>query len=157
MLVPFMSMDFRKYQWEAVVMAPPGVVTVIPQSPSAVGPTAPRKRRSRVDWGRTAWWTNRKTIRTVLPLSFWRQLLLLSRNCIDPNCYCRMLLLVLLHDGCCFYYSGVLFVVMLRQNHTVRGFHHDRCYIRGNAQDEEQVPPRAPTVDKAKADAPMKC
>jgi len=69
--IPVRAWIFVNTSGKRGVMAPPGVVTVIPQSPSAVGPTAPRKRRSRVDWGRTGWWANRKTIRTILPLSFW--------------------------------------------------------------------------------------
>ncbi len=74
MLVPFMSVNFFEYiQWETVVMAALGVVALIPQSSLAIGLTAPHKHQSHMDWGHTAWWTNKRTHKRCI----WSELLLL--------------------------------------------------------------------------------
>jgi len=79
MLVLFMSMNFCKYQWEMVVMAPPGgAVILILQSLSAVGPT--NKGQIHVEWVLLIIWELGQSVfltTITVPLIIWSAFLLL--------------------------------------------------------------------------------
>jgi len=84
-------------------MAPPGVVTLTPESPSVVGPTAPRD----LVWTGVVLRVDKQKDDTNGPSSvfFGDSCCSSVEAASDQNCYyCCMLLLVLLHDGCRCYY-----------------------------------------------------